>query len=425
MRHALALLMVCVALVRGAPRAQAASFESESGQAGAILEAHARTYTLFAFTRESSVAPADSSALVVERLRPVLEAWAWRDFELEAAWDVLPFIGAVQTSASGFAIQPVRALRLVDFDQTLYEPAGASWQLQHNLDRLSVAYLGGAVQVRLGRQAIGHGSARLLPAADLIAPFGPATIDTQFRRGVDALRLTFPVGAAHELELYAVAHEPDLDDGLEPGQWMYLLRWRSSFVELFDVSALAGASYGMPTLALDVSGDVFGAGWYAEGTVRLDAERERVVGRATAGLDYQWPFGLRTLLELHYNGPGAAAPYTGQGLTERAPEYRVGEVFLLGRWYAGAMLGYTPEALPLVHLSASYIQNLTDGSLLSTVGLGWDYSEKVTLGAGAIVPAGRGPELTTMGQPPAPALELPSEFGAYPVVGFTDVRLIF
>lgn len=410
--HILAAAILAFALTASAPAA-AATFEAEDGSAGAIIEAHARTYSLFAFAPESDALPYSDTAFVIERLRPVFEGWISDSLELRASWDVLPIIGQQFGQATGFAVQPTGSLRLVDFDRELYDSDSGTWQVLHNLDRLHLAYYTPFVEVRVGRQAIGHGSARMLPAADLFAPFGPATIDTQFRRGVDALRVTAPIGEAHEAELYVVAEGDDVE------RWMYMARWRSSFVEVLDLSVLVGMSYERPTLALDLSGDLFGAGWYVEGSARYDLDEDDLTARATAGLDYQWAFGLRTLVELHYNGVGGEAPYTDL-LIDQPLEYRVGEAYLFGEFYLGASASWSPEATPLLAMSLGYIQNLTDGSMLLNGALMWDFSERVSLGAGAIAPLGERMGVSDLGFP-----ELSSEFGAYPVVAFTDMRLLF
>ncbi len=403
---AVALAASC-ALCVSAPASAALTFESDDGEAGAELVAHARTFSLFTGGGADEV-----QSLVSQRLRPQLDVWSPWGLSLEIAYDLVPITGGGGGQAAALAVGANVPMRWVDFDRVLYAPDSGGWMLQHNLDRLALTYGGVWGEVRLGRQAIGFGSSRLFPAADLFAPFGPASIDTEFKRGADALRVTVPIGEFHEVEAYVVA------DGTDASEWTYMGRWRGSFTGVLDVSVLGGVSYGRPTLGLDLAGDLLGATWYAEGSARADTDDLSDTSvRATAGLSYQFPFDLSATVEGHYNGRGGAPPYTDQ-LLEPSLERRVGEVFLLGRWYAGAALSY--PLMPLLSASLAYQQNLTDASGLVTAALGYDFSEEVSVGLGALLTYGDEPEVDAAGIP-----RLRSEFGAYPTIAFADVRLVF
>ena len=392
--------------------------EDEQGPVQTTLIVHARTYSLFTAQRgaalpDGSTGEVQDAALIVERVRPQLQLkWeGWGSAEL--AYDLLPIVGPLGAQASGFAVQIGNPLRIADLDATLYAGDGSAWALRQNLDRVVVRLRKPGFEVRVGRQAVGHGSARIMPSADLFSPFGPATIDTQFRRGIDGVRVTVPFGEDQEVEAYAFANGTDWAKGA------YMARWRASLPELLDISALAGSSYGRPTVALDLTGTALGAAWYAEGSLRADLSRwdETRALRATAGAEYKLPFGLTTTLEVHYNGLGGEPPFTAL-FNPVALERQVGEVYFLGTWYAALALGY--QFHPLGSLSLAHIQSITDGSALTTVSLGWDFAQEVTIGGGLLLPWGARPSVDAAG-----IVSPGSEFGSYPVVGFTDVRLTF
>ncbi len=409
--------MAC-AIAMASPAA-AQDWQGES--AGLSLVTHARTYTLLLYDAGADdrratleglgVDPAAfpgtdaEQAVVVERFRLVADAWAGERWSLEAAYELLPIFGALDTTGLFTAAQ--NPLRLVDFDRTLHD--GDDWTVTHQLDRLVLRYLHPRFEVRVGRQAIGFGGARLYNAVDLFAPLGPATIDSEFKAGIDAARVIAPLGERHELSLTAVLNGDDPADGL------YLAQWRGIF-DGFDLGALAGSTYARPTAALTAAGDLGGTGWYVEAAGRLDDDDAPLV-RATAGLDHHFEAGVRLLAELHYNGAGADAP---DGYLDRQTEqpYAIGEVYLLGRYYAGALVSY--ELHPLVQIGASWLQNLTDGSALVSPTLSYDFAQEVSVGLGALIPIGERLTLSPFGLP-----TVESEFGLYPLVAFTDVRLVF
>ena len=387
---------------------------SSSAAWSASALVHARSYTLLGYSPAGRGLPSQQPALAVQRLRPDVRLGLGHAARVEASWEIVALVGSDSLGLSQLVTQRVGRQRLADLDGSLFEASGGAWALRHNLDRLLVRVGDPGLELTLGRQAISHGSARILPAADLFGPFGPGTIDAEFKRGVDAARLTVALSDSQELEAILVAEGTALARGL------YLGRWRASLGRRVDVSALAGSSYGRATLALDVSGDVGGVGWYAEASVRDEAQTPlwRAL-RATWGGSAQLDSGLMVTLEGHYSGPGHRVPYA-QSLSSTALSRQAGEVFLLGRWYAALALGYAPGLL--TQLGLAYIQNLTDGSGLLTTTLSYELAQEVTLGLGALLPVGRRPQADP-GQ--VSGVRLRSELGAAPALLFTEVRLVF
>ena len=365
-------------------------------------------------------------ALSIQRVRPTLGV-GWGELVwFEAAYDLIPLVGA-SANVGSFAVQNIgsSALRLVDIDPVLRSPDNGSWVLQHNLDRLNVRLGRPGLEVQIGRQAFNHGSARMFPSTDLFAPFGPGTIDTEFKRGIDGARLTFGLDENHELEVYVIAHEPDLVADLDAGaidlsEWMYLLRWRGIFPELFDLSLFAGMSYEQPTFGADISTSIAGAAVYAESSARIALEDEQDTSvQATLGVDYQWGFGLSTIAEVYYSSLGSEAPFV-DALTAPSLPRQVGELNYLGSWYAGLSASYAWE---LLSAGVGYIQNLQDGSMLLTGSLGYDFAPNVAVGGGALVPIGSLAKIDPASPLPFPEIE--SEFGLFPLLLFVDLRLAF
>lgn len=423
-------LLACVL-----PGSAMAGFEYEGDELYISQISNARLYSLFLGLRAAGGQAATDSSLIVNRVRPTAEA-AYDKFTLNVAWDLVPLIG--NTSALSLAVAPANPLRIDDLDSTLH--TGDGWILQHNLDQLNVRFLAESFEVRVGRQSIGHGSARIFPASDFFSSINPSSIDSEFKRGVDAVRFTMPIGEYSEIEFYAVGHdiadattstnalnqqpieidETDLSDGL------YLGRWRSTFVDLFDLSVLAGMTYRKPTVALDLSGDLGGAGWYFDGALRLDPDAaEDSFYRASAGIDYRFLSGIRVVVEFHHNGGGELDTEDYADVLSREA-YLKTEMFLLGQYYASLLTYF--ELTPLLSFNAVWMQNLTDGSALALPSLSWDFGEGTTLGLGGILSLGDRGYDVQIGDPLDPttySYAPRSEFGLTPHTLFTDVRIVF
>ena len=388
---------------------------------------HARTYAMAGRTTTKQIDAESSDVLelyvALQRLRPTTEIW-WDDFVgLEIAYDLIPMFrtSTGAASLSDFAVNTTKVLRLVDMDSELVGPGMGKWELLHNLDRLNIRIGHPGLEVQIGRQAINHGSARMFPSTDLFAPFGPGTIDSEFKMGVDAVRFTSAMGEYHEIEVYLVANELSLDDGVEPFRWMYLARWRGTFPELFDISLFGGFSYMRPTFGVDVSTEWMGAAIFGEASARVNLdEGSDTAIRATVGVDYYWEMGLQTLLELHYSGPGTSV--VGDSVTNPSFEHSIGEVSLLSNWYLGTSASY---AWQLYRIGAGAIMNLQDASAMFTLNALYDVSENAVIGIGALLPIGGAPQINQDATQGIVGVEFLSEFGMYPILGYLDLRITF
>ncbi len=348
----------------------------------------------------------ETLGLALERLRPTLRLGVKTWLAFEAAYDLLPVVGEVGTL--GFAVAGANPLRLADLDQDL--ATGSGWKLQHNLDRLVFRFMHPRFEIRIGRQAIGLGAALIFPAVDLFAPFGPASIDNEYRRGVDGVRVTVPVGDTMELAAFAVFKGTDFEKGV------YLLRWQGNFSAL-DISTALGASYGLPTLTLSLAGSIGDVGWLLDSTLRVAtaSSEPSVFGRVTLGLSYKFDFGLTLLAESHFSSGGGATP-DDYLLTTQNIEFEAGESFLMGKWYVGLSLSYA--ITPLITAQLVSMVNAADGSGMMMPTVSWNLSENVTIGVGGLLPFGKR-SLTAIENIPIPR----SEFGMYPFMFYTKVAI--
>lgn len=337
--------------------------DHQGKKAGLSVRGSGRTFSL--------VDEATDTAAGVNRLRLDAALWVGELLQVEAAGEYTLTLGPL----GALATAPATRLRWDDFDA---HSEGHNYTTRPDLDRLNVVLATAIFELRVGRQGIGHGSARAFPVTDLFAPFAGFSLDTEFKRGVDALRLTVPLGDLSEVEAYAVAHRDGADRGL------YLLRLRTAALGP-DLSILAGQTYDAPTVGLDVQANAGGAGLYLDGLVRPSAGPESL--RATAGATYRFLAGVTLTLEAHHDRGGAAAAEDLPAALQR-PAFQNGETVLTGRWYGALLLDW--EMTALLRPSFAVFQNFSDDSSMLLPGLRWDAGQETTVTLGGLFGRGQG-----------------------------------
>lgn len=310
--------------------------------------------------------------------------------------------------------------RVADPEPFLSPASGAAGRpsvLIQNLDRAFLTWSPAAFDLYAGRQPLAFGSGRAVNPTDILAPYPFGTIDTEERRGVDALRLKAPNGEMGEF-----------DAGWLPGR-----RWAAGEGAGFlrgrgriggaDLTLLAAAFRGNLMAGADIERHLGGAMLRAEAArVWAGSFGGRKPGedfdRLTAGAEYIFGLlgGTDAWLEYHYNGAGAAAP-SGYAARAARAAYREANVYLLGRHYLAAGAGAQVSAL--VSAGLAVMGNLGDGSFYATPSLDWNAAENLYLGAGALLPSGRRARFNGLSASPS------SEFGLYDRSLYASARLYF
>ena len=114
--------------------------------------------------------------------------------------------GAGAGGGAGILVPEIRApYRLRQLDDALAMGDNATYR--HELDRAFVAWRLGRGELQIGRQAIGWGRGVLFGAVDIFAPFNPLESDREWRRGVDALRVSVPLADRFSLDAVAACGE--------------------------------------------------------------------------------------------------------------------------------------------------------------------------------------------------------------------------
>ncbi len=344
-----------------------------------------------------------------------------------AAYDCVPWIGEPPAGypAGGGNTPLRRPYRWDDLGADLLAPKeDETVGVRQNLDRLLLEIRTAPGDIIVGRQAIGWGSARGVHALDVIAPFTFNALDTEHRRGVDALRVRIPFGFMGELDLGALAgHEGRTENNA------YYARMRT-YWQRTDLALLAMDFREHLLVGLDAARSLGGAGtWLEIAWVRPGAFSASDVGnggsywRLSTGADYSLTGGTYGFFEYHFNGAGAASSSGYVDLQDQVA-YRDGAVYLLGRHYL--VCGGSHRIDPLTELAGQVLLNVSDGSLLAGPEIRRSLSDNTDISAGAFWGFGPGPE---DGREPvagnAYTVIWRSEFGAYPDVSYLSFRVYF
>lgn len=339
---------------------------------------------------------------------------------------------AAQTAVqSGFVGAPPAAPELLPLSWA--PDTGPSFVFQHRVDRLVLSARLPSVTLSLGRQPISFGVGRIFTPLDLINPFNPATIDTEYKPGVDAFRTDAYLGTSTQISLVgAWAGAPVLGKEKEEGgiEDAVLAATGRTTVGVTDLLAFVGDVRAEPVFGLGTESALGPVGIHAEATLTLPQKGDPFV-RAVVGADGR-PTSTTTLSgEFYLQSFGADDPTEYLQIAESS-RFERGEVWQMGQLYAAFVVAQ--EITPLVSASASVISNLRDPSALLSLNGSWSVADNADVVFGGYVGLGASPDTILVdfpgGVPEAPSSEtirqsVNSEFGLYPSTAFLQIRAYF
>lgn len=356
--------------------------------------------------------------------------FSWRDrnwLAVHAAYDLAPRVQDPVLFGNRLTLTDIDPwqYRAADFNARLYpgkDSQVGSFAVFQNLDRMLVELKTAPADILIGRQPIAWGSSRVLNPTDVLAPFVFQELDTEERVGVDAVRVRVPLSALAELDAGYVFGE---DFAFEQSAFFTRAKFYRAKT---DVALLLLGFRGNLLAGIDLARSLGGAGlWLEAAQVFADRLQESAAGdardyfRGTAGLDYSFSGRTYGFVEYHYSEAGAGN--AGHYLDNLAgTAFREGAVYLLGRHYLAPGLVY--QISPLLTLSTQALCNLNDASLFLSAQLELNLAQNVYLAAGAFISAGKQPEIKTS-DAVFPTLRLHSEFGTYPDLYFSALRIYF
>jgi len=258
------------------------------------------------------------------------------------------------------------------------------------LDRLWLGYTSEKAVVRVGRQALSWGNGLAFAPMDLVNPFDPASIDTEYKTGDDMVYVQFLQDNGNDVQVAYVARRNLRTGNADSDEATAAVKYHG-FAGESDYNFLVARSYGDPVVGLGASRGIGGAVWSAD-LVGTDTERDTYVQFVT-NLMYSWNWADKNMsgaIEYYFNGFGQKdGQYDPLSLASN-PDLLVrlsrGELFTMGRHYISGNVMI--EMTPLWTVTPTVFVNVADPSALLQVVTSYSLSDNMTFLGSINVPIG-------------------------------------
>lgn len=262
--------------------------------------------------------------------------------------------------------------------------------LLHRLDRLWLGYSNEKTVIRFGRQALSWGNGLFYAPMDLVNPFDPATIDTEYKAGDDMLYAQYLRNSGDDVQGAAVIRRNAISGDVESEVATYAVKYHG-FSGKLEYDVLLAESYTDTVLGLGMGRSVGGAHWGSD-LVVTDTDSDTYVQFVT-NLSYSWTMKGKNMsgtVEYHYNGFGQSDgrydPLSLANNPELLARITRGQMFTLGRHYlAGSVM---IEMTPLWSITPVLLANIDDPSALAQLTTNYSLSDNMTLLGSINLPVG-------------------------------------
>jgi hypothetical protein len=190
--------------------------------------------------------------------------------------------------------------RLFDLTDVLND--GDENAVLHRLDRFWVGYTGEKTVVRFGRQALSWGNGLFFAPMDLVNPFDPTTIDTEYKTGDDMLYMQFLRDNGDDVQSAVVFRRDSLSGDIESDEATVALKYHG-FAGDNEFDVLVAESYDDTVIGIGGTRSIGGAIWRGD-VVFTDTESDSTVEVVT-NLSYSWTWNDRNvsgMAEYYYDG---------------------------------------------------------------------------------------------------------------------------
>jgi hypothetical protein len=303
---------------------------------------------------------------------------------------------------------------------------------QMGLDRFVFDINADPMTISMGRMPINYSVTNIFTPNDFFAPFSVTAINTIYKPGVDALRVTVATGMLSTIEISGVL---GYDDAVPAwGQSAVIAHLRTVVLD-YEWALLGGKLAQRWVVGASAQGAAGPVGIRFEGHVGFpdiegNFELDDIDGdeREEDGIHTRLALGLDVPFEWHNASIGMDYMYISDGSSnpeeyvERAGQMFPDDLMYLGRHYLGVSLG--GELVPILTLGMMGLINLEDASGLGSVMLIYSIADEADAVIGIMVPWG---ELPDVGISPSGELllDMQSEMGASPITAFLETRFYF
>jgi len=276
------------------------------------------------------------------------------------------------------------------FDLTSVLNENSESALVHRLDRLWFGYTSEKTVIRFGRQALSWGNGLFYAPMDLVNPFDPATVDTEYKAGDDMLYIQFLRDSGADIQGAYVVRRNLLSGDTETDAATFAMKYHG-FAGEGEFDVLLARHYGDEVLGVGAGHSLGEAHWSAD-LVVTDTDVDTYVQLST-NLSYSWIWAGKNMsgaFEYHFNGFGQSSDNYDLASLAANPDLLLrlnrGESFTLGRHYlAGSIM---IEMTPLWSLSPTLLTNIDDPSGLLQLISNYSLSDNMTLLASLNIPLG-------------------------------------
>jgi len=235
------------------------------------------------------------------------------------------------------------------------------------LDRLSVGYTGAQMSLRFGRQAISWGNGLFFAPMDIVNPFDPTQVDTEFKAGDDMLYGQYLFAGGNDMQATYVVRRDLLTGDVNSDQATLAAKYHG-FGGLTEYDLLVAQHYDELLLAVGGGRDVGGAVVRAD-AVFSDTDSAGWEVQWLVNTSYSWVAAGKNMTgsaEYFYNGfgqdDGCYSPACLAANPELIRRVERRQLYNLGRHYLAANV--MVELTPLFSVTPNLFWNLGDGSAL-------------------------------------------------------------
>jgi len=232
--------------------------------------------------------------------------------------------------------------------------------IAHRLDRFWVGFTGDRTVVRFGRQALSWGNGLFFSPMDLVNPFDPTAIDTEYKTGDDMLYLQYLRDSGDDLQGAVVFRRDPLSGDVEADHSTLALKYHG-FAGETEYDLLVAEDHDNTVIGVGGARSVGGAVLRSD-VVVTDGPTDTTVEVVT-NVSYSWTWGSKNVsgtAEYYYNGDD-------------------------GHYAAGSLM---IEMSPLWTLTPTLISNIEDPSALLQVVTGYSLSDNMTFLGSLNIPLG-------------------------------------
>jgi hypothetical protein len=267
-------------------------------------------------------------------------------------------------SLPGFSHLPSDDRRLMNLTDTIRDDG--KFAAVHRLDRLAVTWSSDNLVVRAGRQAITWGNGLVFSPMDIVNPFDPTTVDTEYKAGDDMVYAQYLFSNGNDVEFAQVFRRDVATGDTSSSVNTSAIKYHGMLGD-GEYDVLIADSYGDTTLGIGGNRSIGGAVVHGD-VVWVDSAAGGKLQLVT-NVSYSWVWGGKNvsgIVEYYFNEFGqASGRYDLASLSQNMvllDRLQRGEIFTVGRHYlAGAL---SVEMTPLWTLTPNLFANLDDASAL-------------------------------------------------------------